>query len=164
MITAINPSPASADAGTPLQQLLKGAPQAESISVDFKKGTWAFKPAAWYQAGAGTYLIVPLAIANMALASEAATHANNITLAEPKVDRVSYRPLNGQPAIEVFFDNGESDDYYRYMQPPDGAARRWNPAHWVCHKSRKDQHGHSWSSYNSKYVTDDFGDLVEVTA
>ena len=152
-------------AASPLRQLLEGAPQAESISVDFKKGVWAFKPAAWYQAGAGTYLIVPVSIAKMALAADdAAAAADATTLTRSKFIRADYRAIGDQPAIQIQFEGGACDTYYRDLQPFEYRASGWNPAHWRTHHELLDQRGQVWRGPSKAFVTDDFGDLVEVAA
>ena len=155
---------ASADAGSPLRQLLESAPQAESISVDFKKGTWAFKPAAWYQVGAGKYLIVPLAVANMAMASEAKASSGKVTLAQSKFRSASYRAISNQPAIQIHFESGATDTYYRDLQPGVHALRNWNAAHWHGSRQMVDQQGNVWQGASKTYVTDNFCKLVEVQA
>lgn len=45
-----------------------------------------------------------------------------------------------------------------------GSDVPWHPSHWRCEESRVDANGRRWNTEQRVCVTDDFGNLVEVSA
>ena len=62
--------------------------------------------------------------------------------------------------------NRDNTDRYikRHSCPKSWSADMWHPAHWRHSLEREDAQGRSWSCAGGIYVTNDFGDLVQVAA
>lgn len=156
-------TPASANACTPLQRVLSGAPLAEILSTDFKKGTWTFKVGPAHHVAAGQYVLLPAIVAQLAIDQEVAETVCDVRLTRARSCSQSFRPIGGQPALQIEFEDGGSMVLYRDLQPP-RHPNGWHPAHWRGSETLIDQQGKKWSSLHTHYVQDDFGMLVQVAA
>lgn len=71
----------------------------------------------------------------------------------------------GQLIIKVSDRRGNCDELIKRYECPASWSRAWfHPAHWHLHRERIDSTGNCWRATCGTYVTDDFGNLVEVTA
>lgn len=156
-------SAASADNCTPLQALLHTAPTHESVAADFKRGTWTFKTNGLQPTAAGQYVILPASVARLALDQEAAVASAGVQLPPPENVRGRFFDVGESIVLSIESDNGYEHTLYREYQPNDRTAKYWHPAHWRGHQQRIDASGTAWRSM-ATYITDDFGDLVEVAA
>jgi hypothetical protein len=87
---------------------------------------------------------------------------------------VVLQPMNNGPKSVEFYSVGDSEAleikdglgaeltlYKRFSRPK--GWDDWHPAHWAGCMHRVDSLGRKWSCYHdTKYVTDDFGNLVDV--
>jgi hypothetical protein len=148
---------------TPLQALLHNVPLAESVAADFKKGTWTFKASSLQPTAAGSYVILPAIVARLALEQEAASAGMVVQLQPPEEPRSRFFEVgDGQIVLSIQDGNGYEHTLYRDYQPTDRTAKYWHPAHWRGHENRVDASGKAWRSM-ATYITDDFGELVEVS-
>lgn len=158
----LSPSPAHADACTPMQRAIHGAAIAESFGADFKKGTWTFKVAPTDRVSSGQYILIPAIVARLAIEQEEAeTHTSTKLLPACNVVARFRQTSDGGTVLTMEGDNGHEADYYRDHLPSERTRSYWHPAHWRGHEQRRDAAGRVWRSLET-YVQDDFGDLVAV--
>lgn len=146
-----------------LATVLYGAPVAESVGADFKRGTWTFKVGPLHQVSAGRYILVPAIVAQLALDQESAESSVDVQMLPVRNARVSFRPTQDGVALTIENGDGYECDCYRDYQPNDRTKSYWEPAHWRVHVQRVDVSGHRWRTMFT-CVQDDFGNLVEVAA
>lgn len=154
----------SADARTPLQRALSGAPLAESLTADLKKGTWTFKVPSPMVVAAGRYVLLPEVFARSAIEQERRQVEHTLTLGAPGTMRMSVFTCSGNPALEISDCEGYELTLYRDYASEAEHSRTFNPAHWYGSESRRDSQGRKWNRHGLRFVTDCFGELVEVAA
>ncbi|ABM38622.1 DUF1484 family protein [Polaromonas naphthalenivorans] len=69
--------------------------------------------------------------------------------------------INGDEALVMSDDNDFEIRLYRDYSNKN-KRQKWNPAWWFSFESRQDMQGRNWSGNSSTYITDDFGNLVEI--
>ena len=149
---------------TALYNLLCSTPLCESHSADLKGGTWTFKISGNHRVAAGHYLVLPEAVARLALEQEAAVQASQaITFKPIGKCEASFEHTGNSALLQVTDRQGYEARFYRNHLPTEHTRSYWHPAHWLGHLSRQDSSGRDWSSI-ATYVQDDFGTLVEVPA
>jgi hypothetical protein len=156
------PNPTRADACTPLQAIFHGAPLAECLSADFKKRTLTFKLEGHHQPAGGAYFLVPQVVAQVSIDQERTESAHSAAFLPPgQLTSLHFRARNDL-ALLITGENGFEHTLYR--RRPSVTDQYPEPDHWSGHLSRQDAEGNKWSRWSGSYVTDNFGELVQVPA
>ena len=155
-------SAARANASTPLQTTLLSAPLADCLSADFKKRTLTFKLPDNHAAQPGAYYLVPAIVGQLAVAQEAAVAAQTITFPATGKLHSSHQEAGNDLVLYIFDDLGNAQDFYRHRPAADDRYSQGDV--WRGHAQRTDCEGIKWRSSMGSFVTDNFGELVRVSA
>lgn len=165
----LSPTPTRAGACTTsssaLAQLLQNCPLARSAKADLKNGTWTFDIQG-AQVGSGAYALIPARLLNQAIAQDCQAALqrleNSVVLPATGKTTARFFTVGGQTALQLDGAHGFHQTLYRDHMPEVNRSRDWHPSHWYGTPVRQDEQGRDWRGSTEIYVTDDFGDLVEV--